>query len=63
VETLKQAAQQIRAEDMDSKAEKAAAPYVPPQPDGKIPYDLKEAHDYYLTLRAQHPRAANMMLI
>jgi fermentation-respiration switch protein FrsA (DUF1100 family) len=24
---------------------------------------MKEAHDYYLTPRSQHPRAANKMLI
>jgi uncharacterized protein len=61
VETLKQAAQQIKAENND--AERAAAPYVPPQLDDQTPYDLKEAHDYYLIPRAQHPRAANKMLI
>jgi fermentation-respiration switch protein FrsA (DUF1100 family) len=61
VETLKQAAQQIKAEN--NGAERAAAPYVPPQLDDQTPYDLKEAHDYYLTPRAQHPRAANKMLI
>jgi uncharacterized protein len=61
IETLKQAAQQIKAEN--NGAERVAVPYVPPQPDDQTPYDLKEAHDYYLTPRAQHPRAANKMLI
>lgn len=62
VETLKLAAQQMEAEVVKG-AECAAAPYVPPQPDDKTPYDLKEANDYYLTPRAQHPRAANKMLL
>lgn len=61
VETLKFAATQIKAEN--DGAEPASAPYVPPQPDDKTPFDLKEAHDYYLTPRAQHPRAANKMLV
>ncbi|PKX99123.1 uncharacterized protein P174DRAFT_468554 [Aspergillus novofumigatus IBT 16806] len=60
VESLKMAAQQISAENKG--AEMAAAPYVPPQPDDKTPADLREAHDYYLTPRAQHPRAENKML-
>ncbi|GFF36111.1 hypothetical protein IFM51744_03016 [Aspergillus udagawae] len=41
----------------------AAAPYVPHQPDDKTPADLREAHNYYLTLRAQHPYAENKMLV
>ncbi|KAJ6155899.1 X-Pro dipeptidyl-peptidase (S15 family) protein [Penicillium chermesinum] len=55
------AAKQITAEN--NGAEPAAAPYVPPQLDDKTPADMKEAHDYYLTPRAQHPRACNKMLI
>jgi dienelactone hydrolase len=43
VETLKQAAQQMKAEN--NGAERAAAPYVPPQLDDQTPYDLKEAHE------------------
>ncbi|KID78769.1 X-Pro dipeptidyl-peptidase (S15 family) protein, partial [Metarhizium brunneum ARSEF 3297] len=39
-----------------------ACPYVPPQLDDKTPLDLREAHDYYLGPRCQHPRAANKML-
>lgn len=62
VESLKMAAQQITAEVVKG-ADRAAAPYVPPQPDENTPYDLKEANDYYLTPRCQHPRAANKMLI
>ncbi|KAL2824476.1 Alpha/Beta hydrolase protein [Aspergillus cavernicola] len=58
--SLEQAAAQITAETQG--AERAIAPYVPPQPDNKTPYDLKEAHDYYLGPRAQHPRAENKML-
>ncbi|BCS19720.1 alpha/beta hydrolase [Aspergillus puulaauensis] len=60
VASLEQAAAQIAAETQG--AERAAAPYVPPQLDDKTPYDLKEAHDYYLGPRAQHPRAENKML-
>lgn len=36
--------------------------YVPPNPDENIPYDLRDAADYYLTPRAQHPNAQNKML-
>lgn len=61
VETLKFAAGQIKAEN--GGIELASAPYVPPQLDDWTPFDLKEAHDYYLTPRAQHPHAANKMLI
>ncbi|KAJ5670450.1 X-Pro dipeptidyl-peptidase protein [Penicillium maclennaniae] len=60
VESLRGAAAQITAEVKG--AERAAAPYVPPQPDDKTPRDLKEAKDYYLTPRARHPRAENKML-
>lgn len=55
------AAKQVSAEN--NGAEPAAAPYVPPQLDDTTPPDMKEAHDYYLTPRAQHPRACNKMLI
>lgn len=60
VESIQGAAAQITAEVKG--AERAAAPYVPPQPDDKTPRDMKEASDYYLTPRAQHPRAENKML-
>ncbi|KAJ5991690.1 hypothetical protein N7451_007414 [Penicillium sp. IBT 35674x] len=60
VDSLRAAAAQITAEAKG--AERASAPYVPPQPDEKTPRDMKEASDYYLTPRAQHPRAANKML-
>lgn len=60
VDSLRAAAAQITAEAKG--AERAAAPYVPPQPDNTTPRDMKEASDYYLTPRAQHPRAANKML-
>lgn len=60
IESLRQAAAQITAEAKG--AERASAPYVPAQPDDKTPRDLREASDYYLTPRAQHPRAENKML-
>lgn len=60
VESLNATAVQITAEAKG--AERASAPYVPPQPDDKTPRDMREASDYYLTPRAQHPRAANKML-
>ncbi|MGW1145325.1 alpha/beta hydrolase [Streptomyces sp. NPDC002454] len=43
-------------------AEPAYVPYVPVEPDATTPRDLAEAHDYYLTPRARHPRAQNTML-
>ena len=43
-------------------AERAAVPYVPPQPEENTPWDMKEASNYYLTPRAQHPRSQNKML-
>ncbi|KAJ5648812.1 uncharacterized protein N7484_002535 [Penicillium longicatenatum] len=60
VDSLRAAAAQITAEA--EGAERASAPYVPPQPVDKTPRDMKEASDYYLTPRAQHPRAGNKML-
>ncbi|PLB53288.1 X-Pro dipeptidyl-peptidase protein [Aspergillus steynii IBT 23096] len=60
VESLRAAAAQISAEAKG--AERASAPYVPPQPDSTTPRDMREASDYYLTPRAQHPRAENKML-
>ncbi|KAF3934941.1 hypothetical protein ABW19_dt0207862 [Dactylella cylindrospora] len=61
VETLKIAAKQLAAEAKGG--ESATAPYVPVQCDDTTPFDLKEAADYYLTPRAQHPRAENKMLV
>jgi uncharacterized protein len=43
-------------------AEVAYAPYVPELGDKSAPRDLREAADYYLTPRAQHPNAQNKML-
>ncbi|RZA33146.1 MAG: alpha/beta hydrolase [Lysobacteraceae bacterium] len=40
----------------------AYVPYVPPTPDATTPADLREASDYYLTPRGQHPNAPNKML-
>ncbi|KAF3066022.1 Uncharacterized protein CFAM422_009150 [Trichoderma lentiforme] len=57
---LKAAAAQITAEAKG--AERVAAPYVPSLSDDKTPRDMREASDYYLTPRAQHPRAENKML-
>lgn len=37
-------------------------PYVPPAPDAATPSDLREASEYYLTPRGQHPNAPNKML-
>ncbi|WP_315969263.1 alpha/beta hydrolase [Pseudomonas chlororaphis] len=39
------------------------APYVPQLGDSSAPRDLREAADYYLTPRAQHPNAQNKMLM
>lgn len=48
-------------------AEAAGAPpmyvtYVPTTPDSTTPSDLREASEYYLTPRGQHPNAPNKML-
>ena len=63
VASLQMAAQQLTAEASDPDSAITAAPYIPPQPDDTTPSDIKEACEYYLTPRAQHPRAANKMLI
>ncbi|KAK4069562.1 uncharacterized protein Triagg1_6986 [Trichoderma aggressivum f. europaeum] len=47
LDNLKATAAQITAEAKG--AERAAAPYVPPQPDDKTPRDMREASDYYFT--------------
>ncbi|MFE3451968.1 alpha/beta hydrolase [Nonomuraea sp. NPDC059194] len=57
VPTLDAAARQRTAEAKG--AETAYIPYVPVDPDEDTPRDLVEAHDYYLTPRAQHPNAQN----
>lgn len=59
---MRQVAKQISAENR-GVAEFTTAPYVPPQLDDKSPADLRDAHDYYLTPRAQHPRAENKILV
>jgi fermentation-respiration switch protein FrsA (DUF1100 family) len=56
-----QVAQAVQAEAAGN--EPVAAPYVPPTLDDNTPYDLKEAHEYYLTARGQHPNAQNKMLL
>ncbi|MFE4548838.1 alpha/beta hydrolase [Streptomyces sp. NPDC056785] len=60
VPTLRALAQQRTAEAQGAEA--AYLPYVPAEPDGTTPRDLVEAHDYYLTPRAQHPNAKNKFL-
>ncbi|MFF2383646.1 alpha/beta hydrolase [Streptomyces sp. NPDC058108] len=60
VPTLRALAQQRTAEARGAEA--AYLPYVPAEPDGTTPRDLVEAHDYYLTPRAQHPNAKNKFL-
>ncbi|MFE0156177.1 alpha/beta hydrolase [Nonomuraea sp. NPDC059007] len=60
VATLQAAARQRTAEAQG--ADVAMIPYVPPAPDENTPRDLVEAHDYYLTPRAQHPNAQNTKL-
>ncbi len=58
--TLQAVAQQRTTEAQG--ADPAYIPYVPEQPDENTPRDLVEAHDYYLTSRAQHPNAKNKQL-
>ncbi|KAF4548832.1 Hypothetical protein D9617_25g061620 [Elsinoe fawcettii] len=58
---LAQVALAVQAEAEGAKVR--YAPYVPEQPNDKTPYDLKQAHEYYLTSRAQHPNAQNKMLL
>ncbi|MDQ0382512.1 alpha/beta hydrolase [Amycolatopsis thermophila] len=60
VATLEAAAQQRTAEAKGAEA--AFIPYVPPALDESTPRDMVEAHDYYLTPRAQHPNAQNKKL-
>ncbi|KAI1839616.1 hypothetical protein JX266_014175 [Neoarthrinium moseri] len=62
IATLKMAAQQLSIENRNG-ADRAVVPYVPVKPDDKTPRDLREASDYYLTPRCQHPNASNKMLI
>lgn len=60
-ERLEQVARQIRAEGRGEQF--AMTEYVPAQVDDKTPVDLRDAHEYYLTKRGQHPRAQNKMLL
>lgn len=60
VDMLDNAAKQRTAEA--GGAEPFYAPYVPAEPDESTPRDMAEAHDYYLTPRAQHPNAENKWL-
>ncbi len=58
--TLDEAAKQRTAEVHG--AETAIAPYVPWEVDETTIPDMREAHDYYRTPRAQHPNSTNQML-
>ncbi|KFZ77056.1 DeoR faimly transcriptional regulator [Amycolatopsis sp. MJM2582] len=60
VPTLDAAAQQRAAEAQGADA--AYIPYVPAETDENTPRDMVEAHDYYLTPRAQHANAQNKKL-
>ncbi|KAH7463491.1 hypothetical protein FOMA001_g18137 [Fusarium oxysporum f. sp. matthiolae] len=61
VALLDQVAESARAEA--EGAEPGNTTYVPAVPDENTPYDLREASEYYLTPRAQHPNAQNTMLL
>jgi uncharacterized protein len=61
VAVLDEAAKQRTAEAQGAEA--AMAPYVPWEIDESTVPDMREAHDYYLTPRAQHPNAKNQMLL
>ncbi|WP_031073989.1 alpha/beta hydrolase [Streptomyces sp. NRRL WC-3742] len=60
---VRDAASQARQAQATTGAEPVMAPYVPAELDGNTPRDLAEAHDYYLTPRAQHPNAQNQYLL
>ena len=62
IRSLKLAAAQMSAE-VTHGAPKAMAGYISATPGERTPYDLKQAFEYYLTNRAQHPRASNEMLV
>jgi fermentation-respiration switch protein FrsA (DUF1100 family) len=60
VAVLDEAAKQRTAEAQG--AEPAMGPYVPWEIDEDTVLDMREAHDYYLTPRAQHPNTKNQFL-
>ncbi|KAL2813044.1 X-Pro dipeptidyl-peptidase protein [Aspergillus cavernicola] len=60
ISVLDEIAGPIQAEANGNKPE--FINYVPSVPDESTPYDLRDAADYYLTPRAQHPNAQNKML-
>lgn len=60
---VRDAASRQRTAEATAGAEPATAEYVPAKPDENTPRDLAEAHDYYLTPRAQHPNAQNKYLL
>ncbi|OAL53612.1 alpha/beta-hydrolase [Pyrenochaeta sp. DS3sAY3a] len=51
-----------RVTNESTGAEPGILHYVPPNPDEDTPYDLRDASNYYLTPRAQHPNAQNKMI-
>ncbi|MET9501986.1 alpha/beta hydrolase [Streptomyces sp. NPDC006622] len=57
---LDEAAKQRTAEAQG--ADPATAPYVPAEIDENTNRDMREAHEYYLTSRAQHPNTKNQFL-
>lgn len=60
---VRDAASQARQAQATTGTDPVMAQYVPAEPDGNTPHDLAEAHDYYLTPRAQHPNAQNTYLL
>lgn len=52
-----------RTAEKSGGADVAEAQYVPATVTDEVPRDLAEAHDYYLTPRAQHPNAQNRYLL
>ncbi|KAH9206152.1 X-Pro dipeptidyl-peptidase protein [Leptodontidium sp. 2 PMI_412] len=58
---LQQIAEPIQAESNGTEPQYST--YVPSIPDESTPYDLRDAADYYLTPRAQHPNTQNKMLL
>lgn len=60
IATLDAVAKQRTAEAHGDKPKYVT--YVPVTPDSTTPNDLKEASEYYLTARGQHPNAPNKML-
>jgi uncharacterized protein len=60
VSSLEEAAKQRTAEVQGAEA--SMVPYVPSEVDETTIPDMREAHDYYRTPRAQHPNSTNQEL-